>query len=88
MYTLNGDNGTVRNCKAHLGFVAYCNNPTSHGGRGSRDVPAGKENLTWLYSQKAVRYGVVFEELIRQVAVHSERLATLVAKVSPPPPLS
>lgn len=40
-----------------------------------------RERLTHLYNQKALRYGIVFDELVRQVAVHSMDLATLVGKV-------
>lgn len=40
-----------------------------------------QEKLTHLYNETALRYGIVFDELIRQVAVHSMDLATLVGKV-------
>ncbi|CAN0066224.1 unnamed protein product, partial [Pylaiella littoralis] len=43
---------------------------------GTRD----RESLSHLYSEKALRYGIVFDELVRQVAVHSMDLATLVGK--------
>lgn len=45
------------------------------------DPPSQRESLTHLYNEKALRYGIVFDELIRQVAVHSMDLATLVGKV-------
>lgn len=40
-----------------------------------------RESLSHLYREKALRYGIVFDELVRQVAVHSMDLATLVGKV-------
>lgn len=47
-----------------------------------KDPESKRESLTHLYNEKALRYGIVFDELIRQVAVHSMALATLVGKVS------
>lgn len=49
---------------------------TTEGGGGE-----GNESLAYLYGEKALRYCVVFDELVRQAAVHSEGLATLVGKV-------
>lgn len=46
------------------------------------DPESKRESLTHLYNEKALRYGIVFDELIRQVAVHSMALATLVGKVN------
>lgn len=40
------------------------------------------DKLTQLYKKKAIRYDVVFDELVRQIAVHSKELARLVGKVS------
>ncbi|CAB1117475.1 unnamed protein product [Ectocarpus sp. CCAP 1310/34] len=45
-----------------------------------KDLESKRESLTHLYNEKALRYGIVFDELIRQVAVHSMALATLVGK--------
>ncbi|CAM9635421.1 unnamed protein product, partial [Ectocarpus sp. 12 AP-2014] len=45
-----------------------------------KDPKSKRESLTHLYNEKALRYGIVFDELIRQVAVHSMALATLVGK--------
>ncbi|CAM9185901.1 unnamed protein product [Ectocarpus fasciculatus] len=45
-----------------------------------KDPESKRESLTHLYNEKALRYGIVFDELIRQVAVHSMALATLVGK--------
>ena len=47
-----------------------------------KDSAKEQERLTHLYNEKALRYGIVFDELIRQVAVHSIDLAALVEKVS------
>lgn len=47
-----------------------------------KDPESKRESLTHLYNEKALRYGIVFDELVRQVAVHSMALATLVEKVS------
>lgn len=46
-----------------------------------KETSQARERLTHLYNQKALRYGIVFDELVRQVAVHSMDLATLVGKV-------
>lgn len=46
-----------------------------------KETLQARERLTHLYNQKALRYGIVFDELVRQVAVHSMDLATLVGKV-------
>ncbi|CAM9484445.1 unnamed protein product [Choristocarpus tenellus] len=56
-----------------------------HQGEGGRKrikckTPPGGERLAELYREKGIRYGIVFDELVRQVAVHSKDLARLVAK--------
>lgn len=49
----------------------------------SRDASKeGGEGLAYLYGEKAMRYGVIFDELVRQVAVHSKGLARLLGKVT------
>lgn len=76
--------GVVHNIDwMHIGMLEWCVSERRASQQQSKNNTQedGGESLSHLYREKALRYGIVFDELVRQVAVHSMDLATLVGKV-------